>query len=81
MFDNYFFSDDFEILSESINIYHNPYKFISSPNVISTPIIFITYLIGLKIFGINPIGYQITNLIIHMANILLLGIFISILFN
>ena len=78
---------DFVLLDDHLNVYQNlqiqkeislttiAQLFTSYTNANWQPITQLTFLIEYNIFGLNPGGYHITNVIIHIANsILVFGI-------
>ena len=45
------------------------------------PLVFVSYAIENKIFGMDPVGFHITNILLHLLNIMLVYRFVSMLAN
>ncbi|MDO8445807.1 MAG: glycosyltransferase family 39 protein [Deltaproteobacteria bacterium] len=95
MLDNFFFSDDFEWLDQvkilelrSLSIFNpvvhppSPYAQLTPlPPDYFTPLIHIIFWINYKLFGLNPFGYHLINLILHIINSYLVVYFVFLLGN
>lgn len=80
---NYFFMDDFIFINrvESVNNIKDILSFFTSPfpfGIFYRPVHLLSFLANYKIFGLNPTGYNLTNLLLHIFN---LGLFYCLVFK
>lgn len=88
MLDNFFYSDDFEWLDQVRNLEQNPLAIFNpvvhpstaqltplGPNYFS-PLIHIVFWISYKLFGLNPLGYHLFDLGLHIINSCLVVYFV-----
>lgn len=71
---NYFFMDDFIFINrvKSANSIKDIYTFFTSPfpfEIFYKPIFLVSFLVNYKIFGLNSIGYNSTDLLLHVFNL------------
>ena len=62
----FFISDDF-VFIDSIKSGKSPYKYWPVP-VFVRPLIMLSYFVDCKLWNLNPIGYHLTNILIHSIN-------------
>ena len=74
MLDNFFYSDDFE----HIGLMLDNFSIFSSYYHLSTGFLHLSNFFNIFLFGINPLFYQITNLVFHLFNVILVGLVIPI---
>lgn len=80
MLDNFFYSDDFEWLDQIRNLEQNPLAIFNpvvhpstaqltplGPNYFS-PLVHIIFWVSYKLFGLNPLGYHLFDLALHIIN-------------
>lgn len=73
---NYFYMDDFFFINRvrAANSLKGVFSLFISPfpfGIFYRPVILLFFLVNYKIFGLNPVGYNITNLSIHIVNLIL----------
>lgn len=91
MLDNFFYYDDFPWLDNVRNLEQKPLSIFdpivhpqadsltSLPVSYITPAVYILYWINYKAFGLNPFGYHLFNLILHILNSYLVVYFVFLL--
>ncbi len=80
---------DFVNIDDSVYVTHNPYikegftatsikwAFTSFHAEFWHPVTWLSYMLDVELFGMNPGGYLITNLLLHMTSTILLFIFLN----
>jgi len=73
---NYFFLDDFFFINRirSIDSLNGVFSLFTSPfpfGVFYKPVFLLSFLLNYKMFGTNPFGYNLTNLLLHVSSLCL----------
>lgn len=70
--DIFFYYDDFEWLDKVRNLGQKPLSIfvpvVHPPTSYLTPVTYIVFWLNFKLFGLNPFGYHLFNLILHIIN-------------
>lgn len=66
--------DDVQLITHPLNIKNNPYSFFLGGGIYYRPILSLFMLIDFSFWHLNPIGYHLTNILLHIINSLLVFI-------
>jgi hypothetical protein len=75
--DNFFAGDDFDWLFETIKMTLQPSYFFEAQNYDLRPTEFLYFLFNIFLAGVNPVSYQLTAILIHVVNVVLVSLVIS----
>lgn len=67
--------DDFEWLNQSFAALHNPLRLLDRIVPFFRPLVKLSYIADWLIWGVRPVGFSLTTLLIHVVNVALLAAF------
>lgn len=71
------FGDDFELLDAGFRALHDPLQLLHRTGLFFRPLVKLTLLANWLVGGIDPIGYNLTNLGLHVLNVALLAVLVA----